>query len=265
MPQNKLPSKSRDHTPVVNDEEDDYTSDKFINQAGSAPAPSTLSSYGELRKRKFKESAQKVEAHNKKNRSRREMEEDSRREGLSKSLFDRAREEEAIRKENNGYTNGHASSSKGKEKDIRTPSTTNGHHSAPTAGVDQVHASAEPPVTAARNKAFAMMLKMGFKEGQTLGRRDYMETPATIRCIESMEANEKRGGGTPDPPPTSDPSEPPLSAVSKLRNIKQISNHLVEPLPLAVWAGKFPFPNVRALSLKIKWTEIFCWICCIRS
>ncbi|KAF8520103.1 hypothetical protein JB92DRAFT_3082171 [Gautieria morchelliformis] len=94
------------------------------------------------------------------------LEEESRQEGLSKSLFERAREEE------------------------------------------QTGAGGT-------NKAMAMMLKMGFKPGESLGRVD---EPPHPKAEEPAEVS-------------AEGSEPaPVAA--------KPSGHLVEPLPLDVWSGR---------------------------
>ena len=73
------------------DEDDDYLSDKFL-----VTAPSTTtkaSNYSELRKEAQKKSQLKNDLNKQKSRRQREIE--SREEGLSKSLFERAKEEHA--------------------------------------------------------------------------------------------------------------------------------------------------------------------------
>lgn len=124
-----------------------------------------------------KEAARQSEAKQKANRtrSRREVEEEARREGLSKSLFERAREEEEERA----------------EKRLKTE---------------------DGAVT--KNKAMAMMLKMGFKEGQALGAKD-------------PEQQDRRDDGD--------------SEEVKDKDRRDKSGHLVEPLPLAMWAGELSF------------------------
>jgi len=101
----------------MSDEDDDYLSDKFLvnPESTSKAKPST---YSQLRKEALKKAQLKNEQNKKK--SRRQLEIESREEGLSKSLFERAREEEAA-----GIGSG--------------------------------------------NKALSIMMKMGFKPGQSLG------------------------------------------------------------------------------------------------
>ena len=100
---------------MANSEEEDYLSDKFL----TAPSTSTQTqTYADIRKQARK----RADLRNVQNRhkSRRQLEQESREEGLNKSLFERAQEEKE------------------------------------TIGVE--------------NKAMAMMMKMGFKPGQSLGK-----------------------------------------------------------------------------------------------
>ena len=77
----------------MSDAEDDYLSDKFLNAAIVAPSSSSKPlTYAERRRQAQRESELKNVQNRKK--SRRELEEESRREGLSKSLFEKAKEEE---------------------------------------------------------------------------------------------------------------------------------------------------------------------------
>ncbi|CAE6388369.1 unnamed protein product [Rhizoctonia solani] len=142
----------------MSDEEDDYLSDKFLASL-EAPKPTTSNhSYAERRRIAQRESERKrLEGRIK---SRREMEEEARREGLSRSLF---------------------------EKEDAT--------------------EGEQP----SNKAMSMMLKMGFKPGESLGRK---EEP--IKPVSDDTKNEK----TAEQPEKAKPG------------------HLTEPLPLAIWAGR---------------------------
>ncbi|KDN47922.1 hypothetical protein RSAG8_03342, partial [Rhizoctonia solani AG-8 WAC10335] len=139
----------------MSDEEEDYLSDKFLASL-EAPKPATSNlSYAERRRVAQREAERKrVEGRIK---SRREMEEEARREGLSRSLFE------------------------------QEDSAEGGQPS---------------------NKAMSMMLKMGFKPGESLGKKD-----------------------EPVKPPSDD--VPDTKATEKVK-----SGHLTEPLPLAVWAGR---------------------------
>ncbi|KIY72921.1 hypothetical protein CYLTODRAFT_343206 [Cylindrobasidium torrendii FP15055 ss-10] len=100
----------------MSDDEDDYLSDKFLL---ASAAPAVTKTYSDLRKDAQKKSFLRNEQN--RQRSNRELEQESREEGLSKSLFERAKEEEA-------------------------------------AGI--------------QNKGMSMLLKMGFKPGQSLGNLD---------------------------------------------------------------------------------------------
>ena len=75
-----------------NDDEDDYLSDKFLFASEAAASSSKAQTYSERRKQAQKQSDLK----NKQNRtkSRRERELEAREEGLKRSLFERAKEEE---------------------------------------------------------------------------------------------------------------------------------------------------------------------------
>ncbi|KAL5638305.1 hypothetical protein ACGC1H_005103 [Rhizoctonia solani] len=139
----------------MSDEEDDYLSDKFLASL-EAPKPTTSNiSYAERRRVAQRESERKrLEGRVK---SRREMEEEARREGLSRSLFEKE----------NGAEDGQPS-----------------------------------------NKAMSMMLKMGFKPGESLGKKE-------------------------------EPVKPPNDDADVTEEPEKVkSGHLTEPLPLAVWAGR---------------------------
>ena len=150
----------------MSDDEDDYLSDKFIVEAASTSAPKT---YAERRK-EAQRIAERRNAENRK-KSRRQLEEEAREEGLSKSLIQRAQEEEA---EGQGQ----------------------------------------------KNKALAMMLKMGFKPGQSLGKAEEDEAEAQ----------------TPDAPSSSATPE----AVSRETSQPPAKpSHRIAPLPLNEWKGAF--------------------------
>jgi len=76
---------------TMSDDDDDYLSEKFLTNAPTSTAvkPTT---YSQIRKEAQKKSQQKNEQNRQK--SRRQLELESREEGLSKSLFERAKEEE---------------------------------------------------------------------------------------------------------------------------------------------------------------------------
>lgn len=165
--------------------DDDYLSDKFLEAANaSSSAPRT---YSQLRK----EARKKAQLKNERNRTKniRQLELESRESGLSKSLFDRAKEEEA-----SGIGSG--------------------------------------------NKALSIMMKMGFKPGQSLGKTDDQDVqqrslpPNDTGIVESTD-NERdrslvieetltRQGGTPGS-----------------LHLKRHTIHKTEPLPLQEWAGPY--------------------------
>ncbi|KAG8925893.1 hypothetical protein FRC00_003519 [Tulasnella sp. 408] len=162
----------------MSEEEDDYLSDKFLAQLeqSSSNKPRT---YHDRRREANRISEQKNIAN--RIRSRREIEEESRREGLSKSLFERAREEEDRARKRRKLS-----------------------------GSDQDGFSSDPgEPEQPKNKALAMMLKMGFKEGQSLGRADGLSSNKSNEG--STKASPENHGGP---------------------------SHLVEPIPLAMWAGR---------------------------
>ncbi|KAG8742311.1 hypothetical protein FRC10_001669 [Ceratobasidium sp. 414] len=160
----------------MSDEEDDYLSDKFLASL-EAPKPTTSNaSYSERRRVAQREAERKrLEGRIK---SRRELEEEARREGLSRSLFEREMEKAAESKVGEGQESGGGGTG--------------------------------------ASKAMSMMLKMGFKPGETLGRKEEPVKPP----------GEPSGSSDEKPRAAADPEE-------KLK-----SGHLTEPLPLAMWAGR---------------------------
>ncbi|KAH0839654.1 hypothetical protein J3R83DRAFT_572 [Lanmaoa asiatica] len=151
---------------IMSDEED-YLSDKFLVEA-SAPSfqPKT---YAQRRQESLKHSRIKNEQNQLKGRRQREQE--SREEGLRKSLFERAKED------NEG----------------------------------------------GENKALGIMLKMGFKIGQSLGQK------------ESLPAHEST---SPSGPSGNETREPFESTTKRRNTISSESTHRAEPLPLNEWSGK---------------------------
>ncbi|KAG6837940.1 hypothetical protein H0H93_008334 [Arthromyces matolae] len=148
------------------DDDDDYLSDKFlIPDASSSAQPKT---YAQLRKAAQKQSQLKNDENRTKSRRQRELE--SRQEGLSKSLFERAKEEEDA-----GITSG--------------------------------------------NKALDMMMKMGFKPGQALGKTSDNAEPSTKPSSIPLE---------------SDKIEESVS----ISSTDATSAHIVKPIPLNEWQGK---------------------------
>ncbi|KAL4241572.1 G patch domain-containing protein 11 [Abortiporus biennis] len=150
-------------------DDDDYLSDKFLVESiqTSSSAPK---SYSQRRKEAQKQAALKNEENRRK--SRRQLELESREEGLSKSLFERAKEEESMGQQ---------------------------------------------------NKALSMMMKMGFKPGQSLG-------------VSSEDADSSASASREKSPEVQSTVVPPV----QLNNSSGPSNpsHLVNPLPLNEWAGR---------------------------
>lgn len=148
---------------TMSDDEDDYLAnlDKFLVEPSTSSA---AKSYSQLRKDAEKKSREKNEQNRIKGRRQREVE--SREEGLNKSLFVRAKEDE-------------------------------------DAGISS------------SNKALSIMMKMGFKPGQALGKPEN------------------------DPQPDA-PSETPNIATS----------HKADPLPINEWTGEL-FPDIRGQYLII--------------
>lgn len=148
-------------------DEDDYLADKFLVEA--TPRTSAPKTYSQLRK----ETDKKAKLRNSQNKlkSRRQRELEAREDGLSKSLFERAKEHEE-------------------------------------AGISG-------------NKALSMMMKMGFKPGQSLGKTE----EATL-----------------DPAPN-DPAEPHTASGSldpgKFTATEKVAHsQIVEPIALNEWAGQ---------------------------
>lgn len=169
----------------MSDEEDDYLSDKFLASL-EAPKPSIsgAASYTERRRIAQRESERKrIEGRVK---SRRELEEESRREGLSRNLFEKEMEKAAESKLGEG--------SKSPDGEPRVEGGGSG-----------------------ASKAMSMMLKMGFKPGETLGKKEELAKP--------QEATPTLG------------DDAPREEISQDKKGK--SGHLTEPLPLAMWAGKY--------------------------
>lgn len=152
------------------DDEDDYLSDKFLVE--SASASSNPKTYAERRKEAQREAQIRNEANRRK--SRRQREHESREEGLSKSLFERAKEEEA-----SGINTG---------------------------GI----------------KALSMMMKMGFKPGQALGRSSESSSSPVVPAV-VQDLSDKSTDSTPVPVPADQP--------------KTVPKHKTEPIPLNEWTG----------------------------
>lgn len=159
-------------------DEDDYLSDKFLlESSSSAAAPKT---YSQTRKQALKQQRLKNEQNRQISQRQRELE--AREEGLSKSLFARAKEEEA-------------------------------------AGVGS------------GNKALSIMMKMGFKPGESLGKTDDGE-PSTFQIPPVQPESSTSADTTPTP-------QDSTALVPKTPK-ESTSQHKTEPLPINEWAGKPP-------------------------
>lgn len=173
-------------TMSADDDDDDYLSEKFLVNASATPSQPL--SYSQLRK----EAQKKAQLRNEENRhkSRRQLELEAREEGLSKSLFERAKEEEA---------SGSGTS----------------------------------------NKALSIMMKMGFKPGQSLGNtadQDDASSSPPINASSTASDEQK---------PISSPLSSGLDAVSTSDAHITVSRetrakHKTEPLPLQEWEGQSP-------------------------
>ncbi|KAF9483997.1 hypothetical protein BDN70DRAFT_873137 [Pholiota conissans] len=160
----------------ADDDDDDYLSEKFLVNTSTAPSKPTT--YSQIRK----EAQKKAQLKNEQNRhkSRRQLELEAREEGLSKSLFERAKEEEASG-------------------------------------------------TGSGNKALSIMMKMGFKPGQSLGNTGDHDAPGPPIKTPPLASDEHESlstvlsGGSQSSAPT--PSE-------------SRTKHKTEPLPLQEWEGR---------------------------
>lgn len=158
-----LNQKSRKRYATMADE-DDYLSDKFLVETAAPTRPQT---YAERRK----EARRRAQIKNEQNRlkSRRQIELESREEGLTKSLFERAKEDEA-----SGIATG--------------------------------------------SKALSMMMKMGFKPGQALGKLEDEPTPASPESETSDNARVS-------------------TALQEAGGSHKVPQHKTEPIPINEWMG----------------------------
>lgn len=169
---------------AADDDDDDYLSDKFLfNEASSSSKPST---YSQLRKEALKKSQIKNEQNKIKGRRQREIE--SREEGLSKSLFERAKEDEA-------------------------------------AGI-----------LSSGNKALSIMLKMGFKPGQSLGNVGGHQTG--IANEEEVPSSASIIGSDAALPHASNEPVSALQEKDDGSTAQPHTKHKIEPLPIQEWAGE---------------------------
>lgn len=154
-------------------DEDDYLSDKFLVQVAAESAPKT---YAQRRQEALKQSRVKNEQNRMK--SRRQREQESREEGLSKSLFERAQEEEKA---------------------------------------------------VGGSKALSIMMKMGFKVGQSLGKTEDSPPKTTVPLPGPSLSEDESEQGT---------SRAQSESADLGEDLKGNPRHKVEPLPLNEWRGK---------------------------
>jgi hypothetical protein len=173
----------------MSDDDDDYLSEKFLLNA-SASTAAKPTTYSQIRKEAQKKAQQKNVQN--RHKSRRQLELESREEGLSKSLFERAKEEE------------------------------------------------DSGLVGSSNKALSIMMKMGFKPGQSLGNLGYDQT---VRDLLPGERS----------PATANPQVSP-SVVGDTEDASTVHptvanpKHKTEPLPIQEWAGpSFPSRNPGTL------------------
>jgi hypothetical protein len=167
----------------MSDDEDDYLSDKFL--VGSPSSSSSLtakpSTYSELRKQAIRASEAKNDAARKK--SRREIVE----EGLSTSLFEKAREQEE----------------QGRGK----------------------------------NKALGMMMKMGFKPGQPLGRSNSSLAPVETGLNAEPPSGDILSGVGDTANDVADLTVSHDSTSQSLDEIRTDMTHRLEPIKVSLWEG----------------------------
>ena len=164
---------------MASDIEDDYLSDKFLLESAASTSHKALT-YAQRRKEAQRQSERKNVENKKK--SRRQLEEEAREEGLNQILFERAQAEERKL----------------------------GH----------------------RNKAMRMMLKMGFKPGETLGRNED-ESSTRADASEAGVAPVATGTSTPTAP-----AEPEAYSTETSAALAQ-QRHRAVPLSLDAWSGVY--------------------------
>ncbi len=158
-------------------DDDDYLSDKFLTGPSQGSNTHTQKSYSQLRKEAIRKSQIKNEQNRGKSKRQRELE--AREEGLNKSLFEKAQEEEQ-------------------------------------AG------------TSAGNKALAMMMKMGFKPGQSLGKQSTTSASPPQEVLE-----------TPDAATTT--VAVPQTDEGSTKKLPSPLQHKTEPLPINEWSGMYSY------------------------
>lgn len=177
-------------------DEDDYTSDKFLAAAAAAGTSATTSSdsYAERRRLALKQAEEKQRAN--RTKSLKEREEEARRKGLSTSLFGALDDDDQQQQQDGDETD-----------------TTPG---APLGG-----------------KAMSMMLKMGWKPGQGLG-REAASSPTTLDQDMGFNKRKRSEDGNEEPSPRPALRRDPLPAST-------------EPIKITMRSGKAGV-GVRARS-----------------
>lgn len=161
---------------MASDDDDDYLSEKFLLDPAAESSKKPLT-YAQRRKQAQRQS----EIKNAQNRikSRREREEEARKQGLEQSLFERAK--------------------------------------------------AEKQETGVENKAMNLMLRMGFKPGESLGRSDSVEQTASGSTSSVASARQETEIFTSSVPDTS-----PQAQNKRGLGIR----HRTAPLAVDIWSGK---------------------------
>lgn len=164
----------------MSDDEDDYLSDKFLARLEAASKPQQPKSYTERRKEALKQSQLLSEQNRKK--ARKQMELETREEGLQINLIQKAQEE---------------AQESGKQ-----------------------------------NKALAIMMKMGFKPGQSLGESSSSSSiGGNLEYLHPAETSGVAGERDAEAETSTPSSEPRTSALAAYK-------HRAEPLPIKEWSGK---------------------------
>ncbi|KDQ14795.1 hypothetical protein BOTBODRAFT_32558 [Botryobasidium botryosum FD-172 SS1] len=227
--------------PYDEEEEDDYLSEKFLVDTTSsasngrkavAAKPQT---YAEIRRQAQREAELKQMRN--RTKSRREREEEARREGLGKSLFERVEEERRVLAAQQAGGEEAGGSGSGNGGGSRGGGSGSGG-GAGGGGGGETGAS----------KAMAMMMRMGFKPGQSLGRKDPspepipqpQPEPVLGESSSSSGARDHGKGGSNSGGSGSgdDDSDGFRRLGAGIGAAKKTNGSLVEPIPLSIWAGR---------------------------
>lgn len=187
----------------MSSDEDDYLSAKYLVETQETTAPKT---YSQVRKEREKKAHERHEQN--RPRGRRERELEARQAGLSKSLFERAKEDQ------------------------------------------------EAGIASGSNKALSMMMKMGFKPGQSLGRladdnpqsgggQSAQASTASLAGAETVPSTSSVSSLSGNSTSISDSTRTPSHASthdlgdSEEGPQQPHTTHMKVPLPLDEWAGEF--------------------------